>query len=515
MSTPAVLSKPAVEVRAPGWLTAAVMLATVMQVLDTTIANVALPHMTASLGASQDEITWVLTSYIVAVAIATPLTGWVTDRLGRRTVFAGAIIGFTLTSLLCGTATSLPEMVLFRIAQGVFGAVLMPLAQTVILDINPREKTGQAMAIYGAGIMVGPIIGPTLGGWLTESFNWRFVFLINLPVGLLALAGILTFLPQSETRERRFDLFGFAMLALAVGALQLLLDRGTAIDWFNSVEAWLYLGISISGFWVFVVHCWTSTTPFVDLRIFQDRNFVMGLVFMFVVGMTLFSGLALLPPLLQRSMGYPVMTSGLVMAPRGVGTMLSMLLVGRLVGRFDPRALILFGIGVTAWSLWLMTGFDLSMDSRPVMVSGLLQGFGLGFVFVPLSTLTFATIAPRFRADATSFFSLVRKVGSGVGISVVTATFTHMISVKHEELASRLTAAAPQVRFQMPELLSGSPKVAALVDGLVTRQASMIAYVDDFLLMLVFTLAKLPIVMMLRKPGQTQSGHGAAVPSSD
>lgn len=517
MSIAPTLSKPAVEVRAPGWLTAAIMLATIIQVLDTTIANVALPHMTAGLGASQEEITWVLTSYIVASAIATPLTGWVVDRLGRRTVFAGAIAGFTLASLLCGIATSLEEMVMFRVVQGVFGAVLIPLAQTVLLDINPREKIGQAMAIYGAGIMVGPIIGPTLGGWLTESFNWRYVFLINFPIGLLALAGILIFLPQSETKARRFDIFGFAMLALAVGALQLLLDRGQAVDWFSSVEIWLYLGLAISGLWVFVIHCWTAREPFVDLRIFGDRNFVMGLVFMFIIGLTLFSGLALLPPLLQNLMGYPVIETGLVMAPRGIGTMISMLVVGRLVGRFDLRLLVCVGIGMTAWSLWMMTGFDLQMDSRPIMLSGLIQGFGLGFVFVPLSTLTFATLPSRFRGDATGIFALVRNVGSGVGISLVTATLARMISVNHEELASRLTAGSPQVRMQMPELLAASPSLAARADGLVSQQAAMIAYVDNFLLMLVFTLATLPIVLMLRRPMASDSGggHSTAAPMAE
>ena len=510
MSQPAVLSKPAVEVRSPVWLTVVVMAATVMQVLDTTIANIALPQMTAGLSASQEEITWVLTSYIVAAAIATPLTGWATDQLGRRTVFALAIAGFTLASLLCGIATSLEEMVLFRILQGIFGAVLMPLAQTVILDINPREKMGQAMAIYGAGIMVGPIIGPTLGGWLTETFNWRFVFLVNLPVGILSFIGILVFLPQSEQKSRRFDMFGFAMLALAVGALQLLLDRGETVQWFDAIEIWIYLGLSISGLWVFIVHCWTAADPFVDLRMFRDRNYFMGLVFMFIIGITLFSGLALLPPLLQRLMGYPVIDSGLIMAPRGVGTLISMIFVGRLVSRYDPRALVLFGIVMSAWSLWMMTGFDLMMDSHPVIVSGFLQGFGLGFVFVPLTTLAFATIAPQFRADATSFFSLVRNIGSGVGISLVTATLSRMSTVNHEELASRLTAAAPQVQFQLPALLGGSPLAAMRADQLVSQQAAMIAYVDNFLLMLIFTLATLPIALLLRRPANTAGQPGEA-----
>lgn len=508
MSTAPALSKPNVVVAAPGWLTASIMLATIMQVLDTTIANVALPHMAASLGATQEEITWVLTSYIVASAIATPLTGWAADRLGRRAVFSGAIAGFTLTSLLCGVATGLPEMVAFRILQGICGAVLIPLAQAVLLDINPRERIGQAMAIYGAGIMVGPIIGPTLGGYLTEVFNWRYVFLINLPVGLVALAGVSVFMPREETRRRRFDVAGFAMLAIAVGALQLMLDRGEAAGWFESLEVWIYLGLVLSGLWAFVIHCLTAEDPFVDLAMFRDRNFVMGLVFIFIIGLTLFSGLALLPPLLQRLMGYPVIETGLVMAPRGVGTMLSMLLVGRLVARFDPRALVLFGLMMTGWSLWMMTGFETGMDSSLIMLSGVMQGFGLGFVFVPLSTLTFATIDTRFRGDATSMFSLVRNVGSGVGISVVTMVLSRMTTVNHEELAATLTAQSGQVRSMLPQLLTRDPLSASVADGLVSQQAAMIAYVDNFLLMLCFTLAVLPIVFLLRKPTATPATGG-------
>ncbi|MWD26215.1 DHA2 family efflux MFS transporter permease subunit [Aquicoccus sp. SCR17] len=499
MTAPA-LSKPNLEVAAPGLLTASIMLATIMQVLDTTIANVALPHMASSLNATQEEITWVLTSYIVASAIATPLTGWAADRLGRRTAFSGAIIGFTLFSLFCGMATGLPEMVLFRIFQGVFGAALIPLAQAVLLDINPREKIGQAMAIYGAGIMVGPIIGPTLGGYLTEVFNWRYVFFINLPVGIIALAGVGAFMPREAVKARRFDFVGFGLLALAVGSLQMMLDRGQSAGWFESVEIILYLGLSISGFWAFVIHCLGKDDPFVDLRMFNDRNFVMGLVFIFIIGMTLFSGLALLPPLLQKIMGYPVIETGLVMAPRGVGTMVSMIVVGRLVSRFDPRALVLFGLGMTAWSLYLMTGFEAGMDARPIIVSGVMQGFGLGFVFVPLSTLTFATIATRFRGDATSMFSLVRNVGSGVGISLVTVVLARMSTVNHEEMASTLTAQSAAVRDSLPQLLQGSPLYAAIADGLVSRQAAMMAYVDNFLLMLFLTLTVIPVVLLLRRP---------------
>ncbi|GGE41339.1 EmrB/QacA family drug resistance transporter [Primorskyibacter flagellatus] len=494
------LSKPNVVVAAPGLLTASIMVATVMQVLDTTIANVALPHMASSLGATQEEITWVLTSYIVASAIATPLTGWSADRIGRRSVFLGAIAGFILTSVLCGIATSLPEMVVFRIFQGVFGAAIIPLAQATLLDINPKEKIGQAMAIYGAGIMVGPIVGPTLGGYLTEVFNWRYVFFINLPVGILALFGVAAFMPKEATRERRFDIMGFAYLAVAVGSLQLMLDRGQSAGWFESVEIILYAGLMISGLWAFVIHCWGAKDPFVDLAMFRDRNFVMGLMFIFLIGMTLFSGLALLPPLLQKLMGYPVITTGLVMAPRGVGTMISMILVGRLVGRFDPRALVLCGLAMTAWSLHMMSGFETGMDSRLIILSGVLQGFGLGFVFVPLSTLTFATIATRFRGDATAMFSLVRNMGSGAGISIVTVVLARMSTVNHEELAATLTAQSGAVRDTVPGLLQGTPLYAAVADALVSQQAAMLAYIDNFFLMLILTLATVPIVLFLRKP---------------
>lgn len=507
------LSRPTLEVSHRGWLTASIMLATIMQVLDTTIANVALPHMTASLGASQEEITWVLTSYIVASAIATPMTGWLVDRMGARMLFIVAIAGFTFFSLLCGIATGLEEMVLFRVMQGVFGAVLSPLAQSTILDINPRERMGQAMAVYGAGIMLGPIVGPTLGGWLTEDFGWRYVFLVNLPIGILALFGVAAFMPRTPTKTRRFDFFGFAMLALAVGALQLMLDRGQAVGWFESAEIWIYTGLAISGFWVFGVHCLTAEDPFIDFRMFKDRNFAMGMLFIFVIGLTLFSGLALLPPLLQSLLGYPVITTGIVMAPRGVGTMISMIVVGRLMGKIDARALVLFGLALTMIAFWMMTGFDTQMDRGPIIWSGLLQGFGLGFVFVPFSTLTFATLATKYRGDGTSMFALVRNVGSGVGISIVTSVLARMVATNHEEIAGRLTADAPAVRDLAPGLLAHNRTLAAQIDGLVTQQAAMIAYIDNFHLMLIFTAMALPIVFLLRT--NTGAPKGPTMPAGD
>ncbi len=499
MANVAAISQPTLVVRNKALLTAAIMLAMVMQVLDTTIANVALPHMRASLSASQDEVNWVLTSYIVAAAIATPLSGWFADRLGRRRLMLIGVSGFIVASLACGMATSLPEMVLFRVAQGIFGATLAPLAQAILLDITPREKMGQSMAIFGLGIMVAPIVGPTLGGVLTENLGWRWVFLVNLPVGLLALAALYAFMPREKTKTRPFDFFGFAMLAIAVASTQMIFDRGTSAGWFEAAEIWIYLGLAISGAWAFVVHCWTAEHPFVDLRMFTDRNFVSGLLFIFMIGITTFSGLALLPPLLQTLMGYSVIDTGILMAPRGVGTMVSMLFVGRLVGRLDARVLVITGIAISAWSLWLMTGFDLGMDQTLIYVSGFFQGVGLGLIFVPLNTLAFATIAPRLRVDATAFFSLVRNVGQGVGISIVTTVLARMLQVNTSELAARVTLESGPVR-DFPGMLEGAASAVQGLSGLVAQQAAMLAYLDDFWMMAIITVLSAPLVLLLRAP---------------
>jgi len=504
MAGPQSISAPAMVVKNKGLLTLALMLGTIMQVLDTTIANVALPHMASSLGAGSDEINWVLTFYIVAAAIATPLTGWMSDRLGQRKLFLGAIIGFTVASALCGIATSLPEMVFFRVLQGLCGAMIAPLAQTVMLAINPREKIGQAMAVYGMGIMVAPIVGPTLGGWLTETLDWRWVFLVNIPVGVVCVLMLLVFMPETPLKQRRFDFFGFSMLALAVGTLQLMLDRGAGNDWFELPETWIELGLVIGGLWVFIVHSVTAENPFIDLRIFKDFNFSLASVFMFVVGITLFSGLALLPPLLQNLMGYSVIMSGMLMAPRGLATMVSMMIVGRLSGKVDARIMMLFGAVLMTYSLWLMTGFNLQMDYMPVIITGAIQGFGMGFIFVPLQGMAFATIGPQLRADATSLFSLVRNLGQGVGISLVVAVLSNMMQVNHAELAERLTATSQNVATQMPTLLSGSPQVIATVNGMVQQQSAILSYLDDFWLMAILSGCSIPLILLLR--GAKKSG---------
>jgi DHA2 family multidrug resistance protein len=493
-----------------GLITISIMLATVMQVLDTTIANVALPSMTGDLGASQDTITWVLTSYIVAAAIMTPVTGWLSDRFGRKELFLTSVVGFVVTSMACGIAWSLESMVLFRLLQGVFGAAIVPLSQTFLLDINPKERHGQAMAIWGAGIMVGPIIGPTLGGWLTDSFNWRWVFFINLPVGILAFLGMAAYLPSIAKRARGFDFFGFAMLSLGVGALQLMLDRGGDADWFAAVEIWIELGLAIAGFWVFTVHLLTSENPFIDPKIFLDRNFATGLVFIFIIGIILLASLALLPPMLSTIFGYPTVTTGIVMAPRGVGTMISMIVVGRIVRLVDARFLVVTGLLLTAQSLYTMSGFTPQMDNYLIITSGVIQGLGLGLVFVPLSTIAFATLDARFRTDATSLFSLVRNIGSSIGISIVTVMLTRNTQINHAELSASITPFDPALLAASPGAAAGDPTALSQIDGLVNLQALMISYVDDFKLMMLVTLCAIPLALLLRKPKAAPAAAPAA-----
>ena len=502
----------------PGWqlrralITASVMAATIMQVLDSTIANVALPHMQASLAAAQDTIVWVLTSYIVASAIATPLTGWLADRIGVKRLLIVSIIGFVLASMMCGAAQNLSQMIGFRAVQGVFGAFVVPLAQTVMLGAYPKERHGHAIAIWGMGVMIGPILGPVLGGWLTDNFDWRWVLYINLPIGILALAGVWLFLGETERVSRRFDLIGFALLALAIAAFQLLLDRGESEAWFDSWEIWIWAGLALSGLWMLIIHMSTESETVIPAALLRDRNVITSLVFSMALGMILLAGMALLPPMLQRLFGYPTVTTGLVLAPRGVGTLVAMMVVGRIVGRVDPRLLIFFGLSLTSLSLYQMTGFSLEMDSRPVVVSGLLQGLGLGFIFVPLNTIAFATIDPRWRTDAASLLTLLRGLGASIGISVVTALLSRNLQVSHADLTSRVTPfTVPMVDPATARQLGATGDIAlAALDLEVNRQALMIAYVDDFRLMLIICLALMPLILFLKRPAMV-----AARPAAD
>jgi DHA2 family multidrug resistance protein len=494
-----------------GLITVSIMLATIMQAVDTTIANVALPSMQGGLSATQEQAAWVLTSYIVAAAIMTPPIGYLAARFGRKRLFLVSVAGFTLASMLCGAAGSLTELVLFRLLQGAFGAGLVPLSQAVLLDTYPRERHGSAMAMWGMGVMVGPILGSTLGRYLTEFYNWRFVFYINLPFGILALLGILLFVPETRREPGRpFDWFGFGLLSLAIGALQLMLDRGQSADWFASLEILTEALLSGLCLYLFVVHVLTAKRPFLDPGLFKDRNLVTGLLFIFIVGIILLATLALLPPFLQGLLGYPVITTGYVLAPRGLGTMIAMFLVGRLIGRVDTRLLMLTGLLLTAFSLWGMARFTTAVGTVDIVRTGLVQGLGLGFIFVPLSTTTFATLAPHYRTEATAMFSLIRNIGSSIGISIVMTLLARNTQANHAALGAHATP------FNQALLWPGVDTVwnldtasgLAALNGEVTRQAALIAYLDDFTLMMYVILAALPLLLLLRAPRPEAAASG-------
>src|SRR6201996_6260688 len=354
--------------------------ATLMQALDQTIANVALPYMQGSLSASFDEITWVLTSYITAAAIMTAPVGWLASRFGRKYLFITCLIGFTGTSMMCGAAQSLAQMVAFRLLQGMFGAALVPLSQSTMMDIYPVEQRGKAMAIWGVGVMVGPILGPTLGGYLTEMYNWRYVFYINLPFGILATLGLLFFMPRSFGNfALRFDWIGFGVLSLGIGCLQTMLDRGQDQDWFNSTEVIVEAVLGGLGVYLFIVHMLTAKKPFIPAVLFKDRNFSAGLVLMFATGTILVSSSSLMAPWLQNLANYPVEAAGLIMAPRGIGTMTAMMTGGKLSNRIDPRKLMGFGILMLAWSMWDMTRWTPDVSQSTIIVTIIIQGAGLGF----------------------------------------------------------------------------------------------------------------------------------------
>jgi DHA2 family multidrug resistance protein len=484
-----------------GMITVSIMLATIMQVVDMTIVNVALPHMQGGMSATQDQISWVLTSYIVSSAIMTPLTGVLAAKFGRKRLFIVSEIGFVLASMLCGSATSLEQIVLYRTLQGACGAALVPLSQAVLLDTYPREKHGAAMAMWGMGVMVGPIIGPTLGGYLTEYYSWRWTFYINLPLGALALAGTILFLPETEKqRGRGFDFFGFALLAIAIGALQLMLDRGESQDWFSSREIIIETVLMGLALYMFLAHMFTAQKPFIEPGLFADRNFSVGLVLMLVVGSMLLATLALLPPFLQGLLGFPVLTTGYVLAPRGMGTMVAMMVVGRLVGKVDTRYLLLIGLTLMSYSLWEMTRFTTDIGISAIVYTGVVQGLGLGFIFVPLSAAAFATLAQRYRNEGTAMFSLARNVGSSIGISFVITLLGHQTQNSHAEIGAGMTPfhLALSAPWADQALNWTTAAGAAALNGAVTRQALTIAYLNDFRFMMYMSLCAAPLLLLLR-----------------
>jgi DHA2 family multidrug resistance protein len=488
-------------------ITVCAMMATLMQSLDSTIANVALPYMQGSLSASSDQVTWVLTSYITAAAIMTAPVGWLSSRFGLKRLYLISMIGFTVASMLCGVAGSLAEMVIFRLLQGVFGAALVPLSQSTMLNIYPPEKRGSAMAIWGMGVMVGPILGPTLGGYLTELYNWRWVFFVNLPFGILATAGMAAFLPKTVSQSgMKFDWFGFGVFAMGIAGFQLMLDRGETQDWFGSSEIIIEAVLAALGFYLFIVHMLTAEKPFITAAVFKDRNLSVSLLVMFAVGMVLLAVSALLAPWLQNLGGYPVETAGLVMAPRGFGTMVAMLVAGRLSNKVDPRLLMGFGIVVLSWSLYRMTDWTPDVSETTMIVNTILQGAGLGFVFIPLQVVAFATLDPALRTEGTALLSLLRNIGSAIGISVTGALVTRNEQIEHSVLSGFVTPLNRAFEGVASALSPVTAHGAQMLDAIVSRQAEIVAYNNDWKLMMLMSLPMLLLLLLLRGPKQGTGG---------
>jgi MFS transporter, DHA2 family, multidrug resistance protein len=497
----------AIEARAPPNLanrrvvTACTILATLMQSLDSTIANVALPYMQGTMSASQEQINWVLTSYIVAAAIMTTPTGFLASRFGRTRLFVTAVVGFTFASVLCGVAQSLNQIVVFRVMQGVFGAALVPLSQAVMYDLYPPEQRGRAMGLWTMGVMMGPICGPILGGWLTENYSWRWVFYINVPFGVLTAIGLATFLKEtSHSRSARLDWIGFGALSLAIGAFQTMLDRGETLDWFGSREIIVEACLAGLGFYLFLVQFALAPRPFLSPKLFADQNFVIGIVLYAIMGLIMYATLALLAPYLQTLMDYPVVTAGIVLAPRGAGLMLAALMCGRLIGRVSPRLLVAIGFVTGAYALREMTAWTPDVSEWTVIYVGFVQGISVGFLTIPINIISFATLPSALRTEATSIYSLMRNLGSAIGISITGALLQTNTQVNHEMIAGEVSPFNRALHAGAASRLwdLGSMRGMALLDQEVTRQARIIAYIDDFKLMLVLAVIVLPLLLAVR-----------------
>jgi DHA2 family multidrug resistance protein len=493
-------------------ITLAVMSATLIQVLDTTIVNVALPHMQGELGATSDQISWVLTSYLVSSAICMPLTGYFSDVLGRKRFLLICISGFVLASTLCGISQSIVQIVLFRLLQGIFGAALVPLSQAIMADAYPPEERGKAMAIWGVGVMVGPVLGPTLGGWLTEVAGWRWTFYINVPVGALSLFLASQFVPETQKRERRMDWSGFGMLIIGIAGLQYLLDRGNQQDWFDADDIRISAALAVLGLTAFVLYSLRFGARAVfDIRIFKDRNFAMSCLIMGAMGLGMYGGLVLQPILLEGLLGYPIVTTGIVMAPRGIATAITMMFVGRMVGVMDARLLVLAGVAISALGSWMMTFYSLDITTINIVLPAFLQGIGLGLIFVPLSTIAYATLDRSRMAEAAGIYSLVRTIGAAIGISIVTTVLTHQTQVIWNELGAHINVFHEALfgYLRRLHLTPTDPHGLAIVAHQVAQQAQMGAMLDVFKLITLSYAFMLPLLFLLKKSAVKQDTPAA------
>lgn len=483
------------------FITIGCMVSTIMVAIDGTIAQVALPKIQSAMMATSDQIVWVLTSYFIATAITIPLAGWLAGRIGRKPIMLASVAGFTLASLACGMATNIEQLVAFRLLQGVSGASLVPLSQAVMLDINPPERHGQAMALYGMGAILGPVIGPSLGGWLTDTMGWRWIFFINLPIGIAAVILYSVFLRRRRNRQSApFDLSGFVLMSIFIASSQLMLDRGQLLDWFESTEILIEATIAVLFGFLALAHMFTVPNPFIKPKIFADRNFLIGITITVAHAMLIFAVLALLAPMMQQLMGYPVMLTGLIAAPRGLGTMAAMFTAGALINRIDARYLMMFGLGLASFTLWLMCQFTLEMDSWPMIWTGFAQGFGGGLVFVPMTTLMLATITPELRDETAALISLTRNMAAAVGIAALQAMTLRNTTTVHSRLVETVRPDNPMLPFRQPGADFDLPGWLALMDRIIAREATMVGYVDSFWFLSVALAGVIPLCLLLDKP---------------
>ncbi|MGC8537177.1 MAG: DHA2 family efflux MFS transporter permease subunit [Rhizomicrobium sp.] len=481
-------------------------LGTFMQVLDSTIANVALPYMQGGLKASRDQITWVLTSYIVAATIMSAPVGWIATQLGRKNYFLISLSGFTLMSALAGAATSFDQLIGLRILQGMFGAALSPLSQAVILERYPPERRGMIMSIWGMVVMIGPILGPVLGGFLTDNYSWRWVFYVNVPVGILAISGMAMFLSEDKpSSEQSFDWSGFAYFAVAIGALQFLLDRGTTKDWFSSSEIVVEAVLAGMGFYLFLVHFLTAKKTFIPHGLFRDRNYVSALMLTAVIGVLMLATSALMPPYLENLGGYSVLDVGMMLAPRGLGTMITMLIIGQLVLRIDVRIPMAIGALLLTWSFWEMSSWTPDISATTLSLTVFIQGIAMGMIFIPANIMAFATLPGHLRTDASAMINLARNLGSGIGISVTQSVLTMNSQVMHATLAvhaspfNRMLGVNAQSLMLNPRLPIG----AIVLNGIITRSALITSYSDTFYMMMFMSVPAFVILMLIPKPDPT------------
>lgn len=502
--------------RHPALILASVTLASLLYSIDWTIASVGLPHMQGTFSATPDQISWVITSYIVASAIMIPCSGWLSTRFGRKRVFAWAIAVFVGASLLCALADSLTTEVLARIAQGAGGGLLVPLAQAIVFDTYPPERHGKALALWGVGSVFGSFIGPTIGGYLIDWFSWRAIFYINVPFGLPALVGTLLFVPETRREPgRRLDWFGFLSLAIGIGALQMMLDRGGHLDWFSSGEIIVEGALAVLGFYLFNVHGLTRRDPFLDPHLLLNRSFFGGLVFVFLYGVLTLPPVVMMPTFLQDLRGYPIDTIGLLQAPRGAGMFVSMFVSGRLANVVDPRVMIGLGLLSLGVSSAEMATWTLEVGAWPITWTGLLQGIGSGLFIIPVQLLALPEIAPAQRTEATGVFNLVRSLGASIGVSLSLTLFVQTGSISRAQLTEHLTPyeralqALPERGGWNLDTRAGLAKMEHEIE----RQAAMIGYARTFSLLAGGAFLAIPLLLLLRRPGRLPgAGGGPAKP---